>query len=204
MRNSGTEKKEAKYSSQDTYPRSIIFPLAFHQCPSLFHGMCLLHKTMSSGSDHKPGKWEGAKVFCAASMLWSCCSAVESAEPKIMHLISCNLGLWEWGWQNRSCQLASPHQGHALGPLCSQFQFVACHGGSPKGLKQSPRNWPRANTHKQMTQLLNYLALLSPQTTSAGRSSSCSERNAFVLGGMEWKNAPCGKGSKKPVIKLVL
>jgi len=64
--------------------------------------------------------------------------------------------------QTRSCQLASPIKAIPRGPTATNFQFVTCHGDSLEGLKQDPRHWPRADTHKQMTQLFNYLALLSP------------------------------------------
>lgn len=73
---------------------------------------------------------------------------------------------------------------------------------NPEWLKQDPRNRPKADTDETAVWLLS---IVKPsETTPAGRSSSCSERNAFVLGGIEQKNALSGKGSKKTAMKLLI
>lgn len=168
---------------------------------------------MSSGSDHKREKWEGAKAFCAASvflkLLLSC--TVSTAQDNIV-MPSYNLcaecrvrgmGLTT-PKQILSATILPPRQSSGA-PLQPISHFLCATGTAQKGWSQDPRNCPRADTHEQLTQLYNYLALLKPsETPSAGRSSSCSEWNAFVLGGMEGKNIPSGKGSKKTAIELVL
>lgn len=147
-------------------PQKHYLSTSFSPVP--FATYCMAHAyftiTTSSGSDHKRGKWEGAKAFCTASVSWSCCSAVESAEPKITQTYRLNNLYAEHGvvgmgltTHTRTCQLASSYQG----PTAANFQFVISHGDSPEGLKQDPRNWPRADTHKQMTHVFNYLASLS-------------------------------------------
>lgn len=166
-------------------------------------------KTMSSGSDHKPGKWEGTKVFCAASILWSCCSAVESAESKVMqlyHLTTCNLGLWERGWQHRPDPASwHPHtKAMPWGASAANFSLLPAMGAAQKGWSRIPETGQELTLTNRWHSCLITQHCYHSETTSAGRSSSCSERNTFVLGGMEWKNALHRKGSKKPAIKLVL
>lgn len=205
MRNSGSAKKEAKYGTQDTYPKSIISPLAFHQCPSLLYGTCLFHNNHKQWiwpQKRKTGRSKGIlNCFHIMELLLSCRVSRDQDNTIVpSYDLYAERGAGGMGLttQTRSCQLASSHQGHPQGPHCSDFQFCTCHGDRPEGLKQDPRNWPRADTHKHMTQLFNYLAMLSPlrPLLQEGHLPSLKEMHLFWEG-RSGRMLPVGKGQRK-------
>ena len=152
MRNSGTEKKEAKYGTRDTFPKSIIFPLTFHQCPSLLYSTCLFHNNHEQWTwpqKRKMGRSKGI-LYCFRIMeLLLSCRVSRAQDNAVMPSYNLyaehGVGGMELTTQTRSCQRASSHQGHPQGPHCSRFPVCYLSRGPPRsteaGSQKLAKSW---------------------------------------------------------------
>lgn len=146
-------KEGSKYSTQDTYPKSIILPLAFHQCPSLLYGTCLFHNNHEQWiwpQERKMGRSKG-NLYCFRIMeLLLSCRVSRAQDNAVMPSYNLYIvhGVGEMGLttQTRACQLGSSHQGHPQGPHCSRFPVCYLSWGQPRrveaGSQKLAKSWP--------------------------------------------------------------